>query len=427
MPTGLSRIVVVGAGLAGLRTIERLRRQGFDGRLTLIGDEPYEPYDRPPLSKGMLWSADLDGPHTLSRKDLRTDLDVDLRLGQPVRSVDPVTRKLALADGTAEAYDALVLATGSCARGIGPAASELANVHTLRSYDDCVGLGKALRAAGSLAVVGGGFIGCEVATGAVAAGLAVTMFEPLPVPMGRSLGRVPGQRISELHAAAGLRICTGIGVIGFDGAQRAERIRLSDGSSVQADVVLLGLGAIPASEWLRGSGIAVDRGVLCDEFGRTSVAGVWAAGDVAQTLSRPTGRYETVEHWLNAHEQASIVADNILTGDGELTAYEPLPYFWSEQNGVRVQVLGRLDPEAAPAVVELHSERPSVVYLYGEARLTGAVSLNAPAQLMSLRPLLLNGGTVEDAREHLITRPSADPAAPSPSQRPPSRPFRAAG
>lgn len=405
MPTGLSRVVLAGAGLAGLRAAERLRRRGFAGQITMIGDEPYEPYDRPPLSKQMLWSADLDGPHALSRKDLRADLDIDLRLGQPIRTVDPATRRLLLADGTAESYDALVLATGSRARSLGAAVTDLANVHILRSYDDCVRLRTALRAAGSLAVVGGGFIGCEVAAGAVAAQLAVTMIEPLPVPLGRSLGLLPGRRIAELHATAGLSIRTGTGVIGFDGVHRAERIRLSDGSSIQADVVLLGLGAIPASEWLRGSGIALRKGVLCDEFGRTSAPGVWAAGDIAQTLRRATRQHETVEHWYNAHEQASIVANNILTADGDLTAFEPLPYFWSEQGGVRVQVLGRVDPDAAPATVELASERPSAVYLYGSKELTGAVSLNAAAQLMSLRPLLLRRASVEEARAQLIAAP----------------------
>ena len=391
------RIVVVGAGLAGLRAVEQLRHAGFGGDISLIGRESLAPYDRPPLSKDMLWSAAAEPPRVLSRADLGRDLGVDLHLGTEVTGVDTTARLVALADQQILAYHQLLIATGARARDL-PATAGFANVHTLRTYDDSLRLRAALNTPCRLVVVGAGFIGSEIAAGAVRAGLDVTIVEQLPVPLGASLGRVPGTRLAALHRDAGARLITGTGVTGVTGQDRAELVRLSNGRCLEADEVVVGLGAVPDVEWLRDSQVAVGRGVRCDEFGRTSAPGVWAAGDAAEYLHRGYAQHIVVEHWFNAHEQGRAVAANMLAGDGALTEYRPLPYFWSEQHGVRIQVLGRPDPAAEPATVTVSAPR-GVIYLYGGDVLSAAVSFGLPAKLMALRPLILRGASIAEAAE----------------------------
>ena len=391
------RIVVAGAGLAGLRAVEHLRRRGFDGRLTLIGREAHPPYDRPPLSKDMLWSDAAGPPRSLARDDLVRDLGVDFRPGTEVTGLDAARRRLTVHTGETFGYDSLIIATGALARDLAEG-RRYPNVRTLRSYDDCMRLRAALRKHPRLVVAGAGFIGCEVATAAARAGLDVTVIEPLSVPLGRSLGALPGSRVAGLLEASGARLITGTGVAAVSGNARAEAVRLSDGRVLEADEVLVGLGATPDVDWLRDSGVGVGRGAICDEYGRSSAPGVWAAGDAAEYRHRGYGGHIIVEHWFNAHEQAAAVAANVLAGDGELTEYRPLPYFWSEQAGVRIQVLGRPEPTEEPQAVHVESPRPAVVYLYGEPeRLTAAVSFGAPARLMKLRPLILRGASLAEA------------------------------
>jgi NADPH-dependent 2,4-dienoyl-CoA reductase/sulfur reductase-like enzyme len=393
------RIVVAGAGLAGLRAVEQLRRLGSDADISLIGRENVAPYDRPPLSKHMLWSAAAEPPRTLSRADLVRDLGIDLRLSTEVTGIDANARTVTLTGQQVLPYDQLLIATGARARSL-PATAAFPNVHTLRSYDDCMRLRAALSARCRLVVVGAGFIGTEIAAGAVRAGLDVTIAERLPVPLGTSLGPVPGARLAALHRDAGVRLITGVGVTAVTGQDRADTVRLSDGRCLAADEVVIGLGALPDVDWLRGSQVTVVRGIRCDEFGRTTAPGVWAAGDAAEYLHRGYAHHIVVEHWFNAHEQGAAVARNMLADDGELAEYRPLPYFWSEQHGVRIQVLGRPDPAAEPVAVTVQAPRAGVVYLYGEAdRLSAAVSFGVPAKLIALRSFIQRGASLAEAAD----------------------------
>jgi 3-phenylpropionate/trans-cinnamate dioxygenase ferredoxin reductase subunit len=385
---GPAHVVVVGASAAGLATVEGLRRLGFDGRLTLIGEEMDAPYDRPPLSKQLL--AGLWEPARLS---LRTPeelvaLDLEARLGARAVALDTVGRQVVLADRDRVGYDQVVVATGVRARRL-PGVEACEGAHVLRTMGDALGLRAELGPGRRLIIVGGGFIGAEAAAVARQVGCEATLVTDISVPMGEALGIQVGGMLAEVHAAHGVRVETGAlveTVLTRHG--RATGVRLSGGRTLDADVVLVGIGARPNVEWLAGSGVPVGDGVECDA---TLYAGngVWAAGDVASWLDEATGQRLRIEHRTNAGEQGLAVARNILAGREAATAFTTVPYVWSDQYDLKIQVHGRARGADEFLVVDGDLAQRRFTALYGnKGHVCAAVGVNMIRELRRLRPLV---------------------------------------
>jgi NADPH-dependent 2,4-dienoyl-CoA reductase/sulfur reductase-like enzyme len=360
-------VAVVGASLAGLGAARALRAQGFDGALTLVGAEPHPPYDRPPLSKAVLLGT--AGPADL---DLCDPADADLaagwRLGVPATGLDRHRRSVLLADGTEVRADGVVVATGALPRRLpGP---PLAGVHVLRTREDAAALRGALTSGPRVVVVGGGFIGAEAASACAALGLDTTVVEATPLPLAGVLGAEMAAHCADLHAAAGVRLLCGTGVARLLGTGRVRAVELADGRRLPADTVVAGIGAVPAADWLAGSGVAVADGVVCDGGGRTSVPGVVAVGDVARW--RTPGGSVRAEHWTAAVEQPAVAVRNLLAG-ATVAEYRRPPYFWSDQYGVRVQFAGRRAPGDTVRVVEGDPAQRSFAAVYERAGAAAAV------------------------------------------------------
>ncbi|MET0237540.1 MAG: FAD-dependent oxidoreductase [Kibdelosporangium sp.] len=328
-------ITVVGASLAGLSAARALRTQEFAGRIIVVGSEPHEPYDRPPLSKEFLQGT-LDDI-ALSTPDDKL-LDIDWRLGCTAAALDTSNRAVVLDNGEQIVTDGVVLATGARARRLsGPA---LSGVYTLRTLDDAVALRSALELGGSLVVIGAGFIGAEVASTARQLGLEVTVVETLPTPMAGPFGVQMGAACALLHARNGVRLITGVAVSELVGTARVRAVRLADGREVPADVVVAGIGAIPNVQWLAGSGVAVDGGVVTDARCKTTVPSVVAVGDCASSFNDHAGAVIRLEHWTNALQQPKVAAATLLGRTSVHAARFSVPYFWSDQYGSRLQFAG---------------------------------------------------------------------------------------
>jgi 3-phenylpropionate/trans-cinnamate dioxygenase ferredoxin reductase subunit len=387
--TNLDTIVVVGTSLAGLRAIEALRREGFPGRIVAIGAETHPPYDRPPLSKQFL-KGDWNEERLALRRDGLDDLEVDWRLGESAASLDVASSCVVLEGGERVAYDGLLIATGANARGL-PFAAGLAGIHRLRTLDDSRALRDELAASPRVLVVGAGFIGMEVAASCRERGLEVTVVEPMETPLLRGLGPELGRWVGERHAAHGVGIHCGVGVEGFEGNGRVERVRLSDGSTPEADVVVVGVGAAPATEWLEDSGLEIDDGVVCDGSGMTRVGNVLAAGDVARWGER------RLEHWTSATDQAVHAAGRLLRGE-EVRPLEHVPYVWTDQFELRLQIAGHVLPADETHVCHGNLEGERFLVLFGRGgRLSGAVANKRPRQLIAVRKLLAAGSSFADA------------------------------
>jgi NADPH-dependent 2,4-dienoyl-CoA reductase/sulfur reductase-like enzyme len=330
-------VAVVGASLAGLSAARSLRGQGFDGRLVVVGDELHRPYDRPPLSKEFL-SGTL-GEAELALEADGEDLGAEWLLGTRAVALDHAHRTLGLADGREVRADGFVLATGAAARTL-PGSEGLAGVHTLRTLDDARALRDELALGGRLVVIGGGFIGAEVASTAYALGLDVTVVEAAPTPLAGPLGETMGAVVSALHTDHGVRLLCGVGVKGLSGESRVDAVLLEDGRGLPADIVVVGVGARPNVEWLEGSGIALDNGVKCGADGRTNLAGVVAVGDCANWYDPRAGHHRRVEHWTGARERPDAAIAVLLAGGAVQPGVPRPPYFWSDQYGVKIQFAG---------------------------------------------------------------------------------------
>ncbi len=354
---------MVGGSLAGLNTVRALRAEGYDGSITVIGEERHQPYDRPPLSKAFL-RGDLDADAlALGSPDEYADLGARWLLGERAVRLEPAARAVTLTGGRELHADAVVIATGAHPRTIAGAAG-LAGVHTLRTLDDAVALRADLRAGRPcVVVVGAGFVGAEVASTARALGLDVTVVEAAEVPLERVLGRAMGLACASLHAEHGVRLLCGTGVAGLTGEDRVTGVRLTDGRLLPADVVVVGVGVRPATDWLAGSGVAVDDGVVCDAGCATNIAGVVAVGDVARCPNPFTGRSGRIEHWSNATEQPRTAARTLLSGRSSAAPAQP-PYFWSDQYRTRIQLAGHVGPDDQPRVVEGDLDSRSFVVVY---------------------------------------------------------------
>jgi NADPH-dependent 2,4-dienoyl-CoA reductase/sulfur reductase-like enzyme len=392
----VERIVVVGASLAGLRAAEALRRGGFTGTLTLVGAEEHLPYDRPPLSKQVL-AGEWDADRTWLRKpDDYEPLGLDLRLGQPATDLDLADREVVLHGGERLPYDAAILATGAAPRRL-PGTPQLDGVVELRTLDDALALRAAFEQQPRVVVVGAGFIGAEVAATARQRGLDVTVLEALPVPLSRGLGDRRGMACAALHLDHGVDLRCGVGVAGFEGVERVSGVRLTDGSVVPADVVVVGVGVAPATAWLESSGLELNDGVVCDEHCRAA-PGVYAAGDVARWTNPLFDESMRVEHWTNAAEQGQAAAENLLAGEGRGTPFAPVPFFWSDQYDVKIQFAGRSRPGDDVEVVDGSLEAHRFVALYGRAgRLVGCLGFSRPRLVMTYRRLLAEGASWDEA------------------------------
>ena len=407
----LERIVVAGAGMAGLHAAEALRERGFEGRLTLVGEEAHRPYSRPPLSKEVLTGVGMDpatgGPGWLvGHRALRLredaaidDLDVDWRLGERAVGLDPAGGRIRV-DGPEGArslpYDGLIVATGARARR---PTTDLAGVHVLRTLDDAEAVRSAFDSAEHLVVVGAGFVGAEVAASARAVGMEVTLVEAAPTPLTRVVDPAIGDVLTQLHRENGVDVRLGVGVVGFEGTARVERVRLSDGSTIDASLVVAGIGVHLNTEWLRGSGVEMleDGAVRCDEYSATSVPNVYAVGDLANWPHPRYGGRLRLEHWTNAIEQGEAAAHNLLAGAGR-TPFTPVPYFWSDQYKKKIQLLGQGAPAHRVAFVHgSPQDRKFVAFLGRGGMLTGVLGLRSTPRTMRYRGLLEKPTTWEEA------------------------------
>jgi 3-phenylpropionate/trans-cinnamate dioxygenase ferredoxin reductase subunit len=388
LPT--QHIVVVGASLAGLRTVQGLRLRGSEARITLIGAERGLPYTRPPLSKEVLTGkAEPESTRLISAADFAA-LNVEYRDGTAARSLEVSTRTIVLEDGETVDYDILVIATGSSPRRI-PSLPELDGVHVLRTIEDALALKRDVDAAEAVAVIGGGFIGAEVASSVHALGKQVAIIDVLPVLMQRGLGDVLAERMTELHRAAGVTLHLGAGVAGLLGETKVEGVRLADGTVVPAEVVLVGVGASPNTQWLEGSGLEITDGVVCDEYLRAA-EDVYAVGDVARwTLpdsdATESSRTLRAEHWTAAVEHADAVSATIT---GTPTPPPTVAYVWSDQLGIKLQIGGHVAVQ--DEILFLLDEDGRFLAVTGsEGVQHGVIAVKAPAQFIKQKMKLAAG------------------------------------
>ena len=383
----LRRIVVVGASLAGLRATETLRARGFDGELTLIGDEPHRPYDRPPLSKQVLQGTWEPEQTFFRRKDGYDALALDMRLGVRATSVDLGARRVILADGTFANYDRLIVATGARVRNL-PGMAPRPGLLALRGLDDAIALRWELMNASRVAIVGAGFIGLEVAASCRARGLHVTVIESLPVPLSPALGPTLCEMVAAMHRDHGVDLRTGVSVTGVFGGTRVAGVVLSDGSRIDTDVVVVGIGVMPNTEWLEGSSLTLDNGIVCNGCGEAA-PGVYAAGDVARVANRWHGDSPRIEHWTNAVEQGVHAAENALAGPASSTSFSSVPYFWSDQYDRKIQFVGRARPHDEMVIVDgsVADRRLTALYRCGN-RVVACLAVNQPRALIKYKRLI---------------------------------------
>lgn len=377
----MTRVVVVGASVAGVGVANELRRCAHAGGIVLVDAQEHLPYDRPPLSKSVLLGEEADAGLPFHDAAHYAKLGVELVLGRAAVALDAAARTVTLADGTRLEGDAVVIASGARARRF-PAGRAEGPVWTIRDLADAHALRRHLRPGVRLAVVGGGFVGAEVASTARKLGLQVTVFEAAPAPFLRILGPVVAAELAMLHAAAGVRLRCGVTVDRISRHGNIQRLHLSDGTAAEADLVVAGLGCLANVEWLEGSGLAISNGVICDGFGRTGQEGIFAAGDVAAWFNTMADRHEPQEHWTVAREQARIVAA-VIAGT-EASRWEAfVPYFWSELHGKRIQVLGVTAAVEEVRFVYRDEARGTFVAEYWHhGRLVGVAGCNAGARTM---------------------------------------------
>jgi NADPH-dependent 2,4-dienoyl-CoA reductase/sulfur reductase-like enzyme len=404
MSATIEHVVVVGASLAGLRACETLRTDGFAGRVTLVGAEAEVPYDRPPLSKKVLageWEPDRI---RLRKPEAFDELGLDLRLGVRATGLDTERRVLSLADGSELAYQGLVIATGAAPRRLSDQPA-LDGVCELRTLADALDLRSRLAEHSTrVTVIGAGFIGLEVAATARQAGCVVTVLEGAPSPLIRGLGTVLGDAVAGVHARHDVDLRCGVTVAAIEGVDgRVSGVRLGDGTLIGSDVVVVGIGVAPATEWLAGSGLEVWDGIVCDDTLWTGRPGVYAAGDCARWHNHVFDPHDDavmrVEHWTNAAEQGASAARNLLAvaGGGTPTPYESVPFFWSDQFESRIQFVGRAHGDD-----EVHvfagSTDGSFAALYGwQDRLRGVLGVSMPKMVMPFRNLIAAKATWAEA------------------------------
>lgn len=389
-------VVVVGGSIAGFMAASELRAGGFDGRIRVVADEPIRTYERPPLSKGVLAGDDGDSTAWTAASD--EALSIDWLLGERAVSLDATRRSVGLRSGDSLTFDGLVIACGATPRRLRDQ-PDLAGVHVVRTLDDALGLRADLDAgAERIAVVGAGFIGAEVAATCRRRGHEVVLIEPLEQPLTRVLGPEIGAVVADVHRSEGVDVRLGVGVDAILGDQRVESVRLSDGTEIDVDVVVVGIGVTPNTGWLDGSGLPVDDGVVADAT--CSVApGIVACGDVARWDSPRYGPVR-IEHWDHAVDMGRAAGRRLLADAGSGGAapvpFDPVPWFWSDQYDVRLQLAGRADGQMV--IADGAIEDGKFVALYGrDGQVTGAMGWNWPAKTVRYRMALEQGLAWDEA------------------------------
>jgi 3-phenylpropionate/trans-cinnamate dioxygenase ferredoxin reductase subunit len=407
MPEVLSvdgSVTIVGASLAGLRCAETLRQQGFTGTISMIGAETHAPYDRPPLSKQVLAGTWPSEKVFLADDTKLADLHLDLRLGVRATGLDAATREVTLADGTTVQSDAVVIATGASLRQF-PGTEGMPGVHGLRTLNDAIALRDDLAslAPGSRVVlIGAGFIGQEVATAAVAMGHDVTILEGLALPLSPIVGEPVAELLLELHRSSGVTLWTGVRVTGIDAPRdgaRAGLVAVEGHQPMPADLVVIGIGVVPATGWLEGSGLQIDNGVVTDER-LFAAPGIAAIGDVARFRWLGSGHDDLVriEHWQMAVDHGVHAAKALLLGKSAAPVFDAVPYFWSDQWGKKIQVLGHPSPDDTAEIVIAPDEEGRFLALFHSGSFfTGVLAVSKPRQLMGFRALLARGATIDEA------------------------------
>jgi 3-phenylpropionate/trans-cinnamate dioxygenase ferredoxin reductase component len=382
-------IVIVGGGLAAARTAEQLRRSEYTGPITIVSDEDHLPYDRPPLSKEVLRSETDDV--TLKPAEFYDENDITVLLGKAARSIDTTAQTVTLSDGSELGYDELVIATGLVPKRI-PSFPNLEGIHVLRSFDESLAIRQQAASARNAVVVGAGFIGCEVAASLRGLGVDVALVEPQPSPLASVLGEQIGSLVARLHRAEGVDVRCGVGVAEVQGAEKVDKVVLGDGTELDADLVVVGIGSHPATEWLKGTGIEVDNGVVCDKAGRASAPHVWAIGDVA-SWRHTLGHQVRVEHWSNVADQARALVPAMLGQDAP--AAVSVPYFWSDQYDVKIQCLG--EPEADDIVHIVEDDgRKFLAFYERDGVVAGVVGGGMPGKVMKSRAKVAAGAPIAD-------------------------------
>lgn len=399
-PVKPDRLVIVGASLAGLRAAEGARASGFTGEILFIGAEEHLPYDRPPLSKQYLGDAEI--PYLRDADSYVHELDVKLVLGNPVTALKPAEKVVVVKDESIS-YDSLIIATGATPREL-PGYSTVPGVVTLRNLEDTHSLRRALDATHNITIVGAGIIGAEIASAARKRGCEVTVIEATEYPLERAIGREMGLVLSQMHPRNGTDLRCGVTLAdvqtqGEGGSISA--VVLSDGTEIKTDLLLVSIGVVPCTSWLKDSGIELhpDGSVACDEYLKTSLDDVYAAGDVVSWPNAHTGRTGRLETWTSANEQGAIAGRNA-AGVEDPIAYSTVPYFWSDWYGHRIQFAGSAH-EAHPEVVigGFDEEKFVVLYRSGD-HVVGALAVNEPAKIMKDRRRIQQGSTWSEAVEH---------------------------
>jgi NADPH-dependent 2,4-dienoyl-CoA reductase/sulfur reductase-like enzyme len=387
-------IVIVGASVAGVRSAESLRQLGFEGRITMVGDEERDPYDRPPLSKEVL-RGDIDfGELVLRDAAGMAELDVELRVGTAATGLDLADHRVIVGDADAITFDHVIVATGAHARRL-RSFDGVGNAFVLRTFEDAIAIRDAMDQAKAVAVVGAGFIGSEVASAACSRGLPTTVLEMAGAPLSRSLGGLIGARLSQIHADHGSTLRCGVRVVGSTDLNRPNGVLLSDGSSIDSDLVIIGVGSVPNTAWLAGSGLSVNDGVMCNAIGRAvGTLHVHAVGDVARWASERFGDNVRTEHWTAAGDQAHVVASDIL---GRPRSPEPVPYVWSDQFGHRIQIVGRCNPSVDEVIVVRDDPEGFVAITGRMGQLASAVTIDDSKRLALLRRLIARDASWEVA------------------------------
>ncbi|MCH8917234.1 MAG: hypothetical protein E2O90_09890 [Alphaproteobacteria bacterium] len=392
MPGG-GTMVIIGAGHAGGRAAEAMRGAGFEGAIVLMGEEAHVPYERPPLSKELLSGTGGAETTFLNPPAFYHENDIDLRLGTRAKAIDRPGRAVVLADGGRVGYDKLLVTTGARVRRIDCPGADLAGIHYIRTIDDTLALRPALTDGVRVAVIGGGFIGLEVAASARTRGARVTVVELAGQVLARVADPAVGALVADLHRSKGVHIMTGTSVERIDGNGRVAELICTDGETIAADVVVVGIGIVPNQEIAGDAGLDVGNGIMVDEYGLTSDADIFAAGDAACHFNPILGRHLRLESWANAQNSGIAVARNMVT---EPVPYAELPWFWSDQFDLNLQVVGA--PESWERLVtrgDPASGRGIVFTMVGP-RVVGATAFNQGREMRACRQLVESGKAVSD-------------------------------
>jgi 3-phenylpropionate/trans-cinnamate dioxygenase ferredoxin reductase subunit len=394
--------VIVGASLAGAKAAETLREEGFDGRVVLIGAEPERPYERPPLSKEYLRGEKEREKVHVHEASFYADRDIELRAGTSVIGLDLAGRAVALEGGERVGFDALLLATGAEPRRLPVPGADLGGVLELRTFADSDRLRERFAGAGRLAVIGAGWIGCEVAASARQMGVEVTLIEQAAVPLERVLGPEVGRIYGEIHADHGVDTRFGVGVERLDGDGAVGRVRLTDGSAVECDLVVAGIGVVPRTGLAEAADLEVENGVVVSERLESSAPGVFAAGDVANAWHPFYGRRVRVEHWANALNQGPAAARAML---GQTVSYDRLPYFFSDQYEVGMEYSGLASASDRVVLRGDAAGREFIAFWLDDGRVVAGMNVNVWDVTGPIQALIRSRAVVDERR-------LADPGVP---------------